>query len=163
MTFTRRKPLTAEEALRRAEALCAKAEYCCGEIRKKLTNWGLTAAQTAQIIARLTAERYIDDRRYARAFTRSKVLFNRWGRRKIAFHLWNKGVSKPDIQYGFDELDEEDYLTALRAVIAAKHRSTPDADTYEGRTKIFRHALSRGFESDLIAAEIRKLAQNSRS
>ena len=144
----------------RAEAMCAKAEHCRGEIRKKLLGWGIFPPEAERILDNLTADRYIDDSRYARAFTRSKVLFNRWGHRKIAFALWQKGVSKADIAYGASQVEEEEYLEALRAVVAAKRRTTPDADTYEGRTKIFRHAISRGFESDLIAAEIRRKPDN---
>ncbi|MDE7468334.1 MAG: RecX family transcriptional regulator [Muribaculaceae bacterium] len=159
--FIKRKPLTADAAKSRAEALCAKAEHCRGEIRKKLLGWGIFPVEAERILDALEADRYIDDQRFARAFTRSKVLFNRWGRRKIAFALWQKGVSKADIAYGAEQVEEEEYLEALRAVVAAKRRSTADADTYEGRTKIFRHALQRGFESDLIAAELRRKATNT--
>ncbi|MDE6301450.1 MAG: RecX family transcriptional regulator [Muribaculaceae bacterium] len=162
-TFRRRQPLTPEAALHRAEALCAKAEHSRGEIRKKLQGWGIQPAETERILDRLEADRFIDDERYARVFTRSKVVFNRWGRRKIAFALWQKGVSKANIQSGFEQLDEDEYAAALAAVIASKRRMTPDADTYEGRTKIFRHAVSRGFESDLVAAELRKKTDRSDS
>lgn len=165
MTFARRQrqPLTPDAARQRAEALCAKSEYCRGEIRNKLHNWGISPAETEKILDRMEADRFIDDQRYACAFTRSKVLFNRWGRRKIAYVLWHKGVSKANITIGFESLDEGIYAEALAAVIAAKRRATPDADTYEGRTKIFRHAISRGFESDLVAAELRKNTNQSES
>jgi SOS response regulatory protein OraA/RecX len=35
-----------------------------------------------------------------------------------------------------------------------------DADSYEGKTKIFRFAASRGFEPDLVAKVIRQMFSN---
>ena len=58
-----RHPLTYENALQRAAALCSKCEQCSPDIRKKLSGWGLSASDASRIIERLEQTRFIDDSR----------------------------------------------------------------------------------------------------
>ena len=80
-----KKPLSAEAALTRAAALCARSEQAESDVRAKLLAWGLTPASAAQVIERLQDEHFLDEQRYARAYCRDKFNFNGWGRIKIAF------------------------------------------------------------------------------
>ncbi|MGM9845388.1 MAG: regulatory protein RecX [Muribaculaceae bacterium] len=147
-------PLTPQQAIIRAEEMCARAEHCSGEIRLKLRQWGIATAEADAIVARLTATRFIDDRRFARVFARDKVLFNRWGRLKIRAALIAKRVAADIIDEALADIDAQAYSEALRATIDAKRRLTPDADTREGRLRLLRHAAARGFEPQLIIAAI---------
>ncbi|MDE5643721.1 MAG: RecX family transcriptional regulator [Muribaculaceae bacterium] len=145
-----RKTVTPERALVRAEELCVRAERSSGEIRRKLRLWGLTPQDSEKIIASLTERRFIDDRRFCEAFVRDKVNFARWGRRKIALALYEKGVDRSISTEVLAEIDTERYEENLRHILEQKRRSLPEADSYEGRTKLFRFAASRGFEPELI-------------
>ena len=149
-----RKPLTPERALVRAEELCVKAERSSGEILRKLRQWGITATDAEKITASLIQRRFIDDRRFCEAFVRDKVNFARWGRRKIALALYEKGVDRSIYSEVLAEIDTERYEENLRHIIGQKRRSLPEADSYEGRTKLFRFAVSRGFEPELIKKTI---------
>ena len=148
------KPLTPQQAAVRAEEMCARAEHCSGEIRLKLRQWGIANVEADAIVQRLTAKRFIDHRRYARVFARDKVLFNRWGRLKIRAALIAKRLASDIIAEALADIDAEAYAEALRATIDAKRRITPDADTREGRLRLFRHAAARGFEPQLIIEAI---------
>lgn len=145
-----RKPVTPERALVRAEELCVKAERSSGEIQKKLRQWGIPADEAAKIIASLIERRFIDDRRFCEAFVRDKVNFARWGRRKIAMALYEKGVSRSIYAEVLDAIDMERYEEGLRHIMEVKRRSIAEPESFEGRTKLFRFAASRGFESELI-------------
>lgn len=151
-----KKPLTPDAARIRAEELCARADYSAGEIRERLIRWGIFPSDADRIVDALIDTRFIDDERFARAFVRDKIEFARWGKRKIALALYHKRVARDIINETLDDYDETSYLAALNAVIASKRRTLADPDTYEGRTKLFRHAASRGFEPDLIAAALRR-------
>lgn len=151
-----KKPLTPDAARIRAEELCARADYSAGEIRERLIRWGIFPSDADRIVDALIDTRFIDDERFARAFVRDKIEFARWGKRKIALALYHKRVARDIINETLDDYDETSYLAALNAVIASKRRTIADPDTYEGRTKLFRHAASRGFEPDLIAAALRR-------
>ena len=151
-----RKPLTPEAAQIRAEELCARAEHSAGEIRDKLRRQGIATADAEAIIARLIKNRFIDDARFARAYVRDKVEFARWGRRKIALGLYQKRVDRSVATEALDEIDPDRYADILRSVLDAKRRTIADANTYEGRTRLFRFAISRGYEPDLVARIIRE-------
>ncbi len=151
-----KRPLTAEAALVRAEELCARAEHCSGEIREKLYKWGVGEAEREKIIVKLIERRFVYDERFARIFARDKVEFSGWGKRKIALALYQKRVDRQTINDALAEIDETRYQQRLREVIATKRRSITDADTYEGRTRLYRYAASRGFEPELIAKILRE-------
>ncbi len=152
-----KRPLTPEQAQVRAEELCARADYSSGEIRDRLLRWGIYPGEADRIVADMTKKRFIDDERFARSFMCDKIRYSRWGKRKIALALYQKRVPRDIIDQTLGEFDDDTYREALVAVLAAKRRTLTDPDTYEGRTKLFRHAASRGFEPPLIA-EILKQA-----
>ncbi len=58
------------------------------------------------------------------------------------------------IDEAVDELDTDEYYAVLSGFMKARAKSIKEGDTYEGRTKLFRAALSRGFESQLISRVI---------
>lgn len=154
-----RTPPTPDKAYERLADACARAEYCTHELREKMRRMGLAAADADAVLRRLRDGRYVDDARFARAFVRQKAEFARWGRRKIAYALALKRIDRAIIADALAGIDDEQYASTLHTLLAAKARSNgPDAlATYEGRTRLFRFAAARGFESDAIAAAIRKL------
>lgn len=153
-----RKIVTPEKALARLEELCVRGERCEGELRAKLRTWQIASADADSIIDSLRQRRFFDDARFAHAFVADKVRFARWGRIKIAMALRAKRVDHDIASDALAEIDERIYAEALEAVIAAAVRRIGDdaAHTYEGRTRVFRAVVSRGFESDIAAATIRR-------
>lgn len=151
-----RRPVTPEQAMARMEELCARAEHSSGEIMQKLLRMGISASDATAIVRSMTERRFINDERFARAFARDKMEYARWGRRKIALALYQKRVPRELINEALDNLDEERYIAILSEIIAAKRRTIDEPDTYDGRTKLYRFAASRGFEPELIAAVLRR-------
>ena len=78
--------------------------------RDKMRRWELDETAQNRIVARLVKERYIDDERYARAFVKDKIRYNKWGRRKVQQALWLKHIDSEIQQRVLDEIDEKDYL-----------------------------------------------------
>ena len=146
----RKKEMTEQEAYLQLAALCAQAEHCEQEMRDKMKRWELDETAQNHIIDRLTKERYIDNERYARAFVKDKIRYNKWGRRKVQQALWMKRIDADIQQRVLDEIDEKEYLDVLRPLLKQKRRSTKAADEYELNQKLVRFALSRGFTFDVI-------------
>lgn len=142
--------MTEQEAYLQLAALCAQAEHCEQEMRDKMKRWELDETAQNHIIDRLTKERYIDNERYARAFVKDKIRYNKWGRRKVQQALWMKRIDADIQQRVLDEIDEKEYLDVLRPLLKQKRRSTKAADEYELNQKLVRFALSRGFTFDVI-------------
>ena len=145
-----KKEMTEQEAYLRLTALCAQAEHCQQEMRDKMKRWELDETVQNRVIVRLIKERYIDDERYARAFVKDKILYNKWGRRKIQQALWMKRIDDEIQQRVLDEIDDEEYLNVLKPLLKQKRKNTKAESDYELNQKLVRFALGRGFTFDII-------------
>ncbi len=145
-----KKDMTEQEAYLQLAALCAQAEHCQQEMRDKMRRWELDETVQNRIIDRLIKERYVDDERYARAFVKDKIRYNKWGRRKVQQGLWQKRIDADIQQRVLDEIDEKEYLDILRPLLKQKRKNIRAASDYELNQKLARFALSRGFTFDLI-------------
>ena len=141
---------TENEAYLILAALCAQAEHCQWEMLEKMRRWELSDEVQARVMERLVKERYVDDERYARAFVKDKVRYNKWGRRKVEQALWQKHIDEDIRQRVLDEVDDNEYLSVLRPLLQQKRKSTKAQSDYELNQKLIRFALSRGFTFDII-------------
>ena len=144
------KVKTEQEAYLQLAAACALAEHCEQEMRDKLKRWEIDATTQDRIIARLVKERYIDNERYARAFVKDKIRYNKWGRRKVQQALWMKRISDDIQQRVLDEIDEKEYLDVLIPLLKQKRKTIKANNDYELNQKLVRFALSRGFDFGII-------------
>ena len=144
------KVKTEQEAYLQLAAACAQAEHCEQEMRDKMKRWEIDATTQDCIIARLVKERYIDDERYARAFVKDKIRYNKWGRRKVQQALWMKRINDDIQQRVLDEIDEKEYLDVLIPLLKQKHKTIKANNDYELNQKLVRFALSRGFDFGII-------------
>jgi regulatory protein len=117
---------------------------------EKMRRWELPEEEQARVMQRLVSERYVDDERYARAFVKDKVRYNKWGRRKVEQALWQKHIDDDIRQRVLDEVDDSEYLAVLKPLLQQKRRSTKAANDYELNQKLVRFAVSRGFTFDII-------------
>ena len=145
-----KKDITEQEAYLQLAALCAQAEHCQQEMRDKMRRWELDETVQNRIIDRLIKERYVDDERYARAFVKDKIRYNKWGRRKVQQALWQKHIDADIQQQVLDEIDEKEYLDILRPLLKQKRKSIKAESDYEQNQKLVRFALGRGFGFDII-------------
>ncbi len=152
-----KKTITPEAAKIRMADLCARSEQCEADIRQKLYRLGLSSSQVQQIITELKDEKFIDNARFARSFSRDKCRFSCWGRYKIRLALAAKRLTPQDIAQGLDAIDSADYLDALKRTTLAKAKGLDlnGPDAREERMKLFRHLISRGFESDLASKAVK--------
>jgi regulatory protein len=140
-----------KQALSKAMALCAKQEYCSGDIREKLRTWGIAPDESAGIVKELVRQKFIDDYRYATAYVRDKIRFNQWGRIKIRYMLGAKKIPGEIIDRVFEEISPELYTEVLRDLLQKKDKSLKkEPDPRIHKQKLIRFAISRGFETDEI-------------
>jgi len=145
-----KKETTEQEAYLQLAALCAQAEHCQQEMRDKMKRWEMAPEVQERVIARLIKERYIDDERYARAFVKDKIRYNKWGRRKVQQGLWMKHIDDDIQQRVLSEVDDAEYLAVLKPLLKQKTKSIKAENNYELTRKLVRFALGRGFTYDII-------------
>lgn len=147
--------ITEDDALSRMTAYCASAEHCRAEVAEKLQRWGIAYDAIDRIIHRLEQEKFINEERFCRAFIRDKYRFAKWGKVKIGQALQLKKISPFVYRPLLNEIDEEEYLSILQKLLAAKKKSVHAENDYELNGKLVRFALSRGFEMKDIGQCIR--------
>lgn len=143
-----RKQYTESEIFLRLSTLCAAAEYCRADMRRKMLLWDVPEDVQQRILKRLVDERFIDENRYAHAFVRDKFRYNKWGHTRIERELRAKGIGVDAIAEAMEEIGEDESLATLRALISSKRRSVKGRTDYEIRMKLIRFALGRGFDMD---------------
>ncbi|HEX2975078.1 MAG TPA: regulatory protein RecX [Bacteroidales bacterium] len=139
-----------KSALNKAMYLCSKREYCREEIRQKLVSWDVSNSDSEKILDSLVAERFIDESRYANAFTRDKFKYNKWGKVKIASQLKLKRIPMDIISESLGGIDHDAYVLLLKDLLTAQKKRIKANSEYELKGKLLRFALSKGFESSLV-------------
>lgn len=153
-----RKPMSVSAALARAAALCSVGEQCASDLSLKMRrSWGLSASEADEVVARLRAERFLDDARYARAFVHDKLAFNRWGRLRLRRELRAKRIAAEAIDAALAAIDEVVYRDTLLALLRAKLPQGGDTSP-QARARLLRNGMSHGFETSLVIDCLRQLA-----
>ena len=142
--------MTESEGKTLAERYCSGAEHCCLEVRAMLGRHNVESEDIDRILKHLVKEGYVDELRYARAFVHDKVRFAKWGRVKIGQALWQKRIPAGVADEALSRIDEDEYMTALKDVVASRYRQTKGATEYERKMKIMKSVCSRGYEPALV-------------
>ena len=143
-----RKSKTAAQALQALMRLCSRAEKSSGDAMRLMHTWDVPETERQGVLNRLIELRFIDDARYAEAYTREKSSLSGWGAKKIALHLRQKGVDREIIKDTLSALDSCEQQERLEDKLQKKLRTTKAANSYELRGKLLRYAMSLGYEYD---------------
>ena len=145
------KTYTPDEAYARLAAACARREQAPRDVLLTLARMGLDDDAARDMLHRLEAEGFVDERRYARAFVHDKTLYDRWGRIKTRHALALHGISQGAADEALATIDGEAYAEGLRALLAAKGHTLGESDARLRRLKLMRYAAGRGYEPEAIA------------
>ena len=141
------KAKTPQQALQSLMRMCARSERSSGDALRLMKRWGVTDEDARKMLARLQADRFIDDRRFAEAFVRDKLNLSGWGAYKIKLSLRAKGISREVIEEVVAPMIEAtDMKERLEEIMQRKLRTLKYTTTYEAKTKLIRFAASRGYD-----------------
>ena len=145
-----------KQCLSRLQRLCSRAEYCRADIyRKALKDLEGDEAAASSVVEELVKERYVDDARYSAAFAREKASLQGWGPLKIRFQLRGKGIPDAVIEVALEEVDAGKAADKLDRLLAARARQL--AGDPQGRLKILKYALGRGYAYDEVEQALTRL------
>jgi regulatory protein len=131
----------------KARAICASREYCISDIRSRLETWGVHNRDSVEeIIATLISEKFIDEQRYASAFARDRLRYNKWGKIKIEWSLRMKGVAGECITEAIAGIDEDEYRDTAERLIQALVKSKKAENRQLLKAKILKSMQAKGFE-----------------
>lgn len=134
------------ERYNKISAYCTVAERCVSDVMEKMRRWEYNADEMDYFVRRLIDEGFVDEGRYATAFTKDKFRFAKWGKRKIEYALRAKSIEGRHIQAALDTIDEGEYEALRKQLAEAKAKTLKgDKNDMTNRAKILRFLASRGF------------------
>ncbi len=150
----KRQPKTAEQALTSLMRECAKGERSTGDAMRLMARWEVPLSDREGVVERLKELRFIDNERFARAYTSDKLNFSGWGKQRIKLELGRKGVESHIIGEVLAELDSDDMQQRLNQLIAKRSRTTKHKDIYDLKGKLLRYGASLGYDYSMVREAI---------
>ena len=144
------KIFSRQQAKVKAESYCAYQERSQFEIRNKLYEWGLHQKDVEEIISELIELNFLNEERFAIAYSLGKFRIKGWGKNKIRQGLKLKRIPDKLIIKSLKEINEDDYLLMLTKILKKKLNTISEKDPFKKRYLLSRFATSKGYESDLI-------------
>ena len=144
------KILDKKTALTKAEHFCAYQERSQQEIRDKLYSYGLRSVEVEELISTLIENNFLNEERFAVAYSLGKFRMKHWGRLKIKKGLQLKRVPPKLVAKAIQQIDGDEYLSTLQALLEKKNALLKESDVLKRRYKLAQYAMAKGFEKDLI-------------
>jgi regulatory protein len=149
--------MNSEPAYLTALKLLAGRELSEAQIRQRLARRGHDADAIDDAVARLKAERAIDDDRVAAVLAHSETAIRRRGRLRVMRTIERAGIAPAAARAAVDErfrdVDEDALLAAALA------RRLRPGGTIEGTaefSKLYRYLIGQGFDADRVVQALRR-------
>ena len=133
--------------LDKARNYCAYQERSLFDVKQKLAQWKATESTIEEVIKILKTENYLNEERFAKTFALGKLRHNKWGRNKIIHALKQKQIPDLYIQIGLGEIDDDEYINTLKAILSSK--KVAGKNEYVRQNKLVQYAIQKGFQADL--------------
>jgi regulatory protein len=144
-----------QETMARMRGWCDRQERCHKHVQDKLADWGYYGDSAQGIISELISNNYLNEERFARAFTSGRHRIKGWGRRLILQHLKSLRISAPCIKLGLSEIDPEEYDQNLDRWIERKMIQYQGMKPFEQNGKVAQFVIRKGYESDIVWEKIK--------
>jgi regulatory protein len=127
-------------------------------LRLALAGKGHDEDVIVRVVARLRAERALDDRRFAEAYSRSRLAHHGLGRQRIRQDLRRRGVARGTAEAGLEEaltnVPEDQMVDKLARRYWSAHRRDLPAQRVR---KLWAFLVRRGFSPPLVQDRLRAL------
>jgi regulatory protein len=131
--------------------MLGRRELSEAQVRQRLARKEHDADAIDEAIARLLAERAIDDARVAGAIARTETSIRKRGKLRVRMKIERAGIAKAIAKRAVDDtfgaLDNDELLeSSLRKRLRGRENIADDREFQ----RLFRYLLGQGFESDRI-------------
>lgn len=132
------------------------------QVRQRLARKGHEPDAIDDAVARLVAERAIDDARVAEAIARTEITLRKRGKARVRLTIERAGVAKATAKRAADEVFESiDDDALLEAALAKRLRGRDTFTDDREFQRLYRYLVGQGFDADhaLKALHLRKRAR----
>jgi regulatory protein len=149
--------LTTNEVINKLEYYCSYQDRCHKEVEQKIRNLTLIPELKEKVIVHLIENKYIDEERFAKSFTRGKHNYKGWGKIRIVQELKFREISKRNIDLALQELPNEVYLENFHALSEKNWDSIKERKGQKKNKKFVDFLLRKGYETSLIFEKLKEL------
>jgi regulatory protein len=140
-----------DKALQKIKHFCAYQERNHREVKEKLYSYGLYKPQVEELLSLLIEENFLNEERYAIAFSGGKFRMKGWGKNKIKYALRQQQVSEYCIRTGMNSINEGEYEKKLQQLFDQKLKTLKaEKNIFIKKRKLQDFLMQRGFETSLI-------------
>lgn len=157
------KVYTVEEVQKKLEHYCAYQERCHQEVIQKLRQFKMIPSAIDRIIGYLIEHNYLNETRFAKSFARGKFRIKKWGKERLLRELKQRNISSYNIRLALKEIPEDDYLKTIEELATKFWLSNASRQKQIQKKKVFDALRYRGWESELVYREIKRLEDTSLS
>ena len=144
-------------ALKKLQRYCAYQDRCHKEVRNKLLNLGVYGMDLERVITELIADNFLNEERFACSYARGKFRMKAWGRVRIKQELKQRSISEYCIRKAMKEIEEDDYMQALKDLLLKKEKLSKETDPFKLNGALANFAIRRGFETNLVWSVIKEM------
>jgi regulatory protein len=138
--------------------MLARRELSDAQVRQRLARQGHEGDAIDAAIARLLAERAIDDARVAAAIARTETSIRRRGKLRVRRQIEHAGIAASTARHAIDEvfgdLDDEALIQASLARRLRGRAAVADDREFQ---RLYRYLVGQGFEPDRVMKILRPL------
>ena len=149
-----KKSYTFDEIKLKMANYCVYQDRFHYEVEQKMREFSLIEEAKEEIILFLIRDGYLNEERFTRSYIRGKFYIKKWGRKKIKQHLMQKKIPDRLITNSFDEIDEQDYIEAIREQYFAYYEKKKELKEYQRKAKTIQYLLSKGYEYEVVLEAI---------
>lgn len=127
------------------------------EVKQYLLRKQVAEQSIADILNRLTEQRYLDDAQFAQKWIENRQLLKPKGKYALQAELKEKGIAADIIQDALSTLDMDRQMEQAEETARKKMRQIRDKEWKDARLKLMRFLSYKGYEMDIIHQVIAKL------
>ena len=144
-----------DSVLKKILHYCSYQDRCVSEVKTKISTFEISSSDKEKIMQLLINEGFVDDKRFAHTFVRSKIHLKKWGVNKIRMSLKTKGISDDIISEALSEIDPDFYREDLVKIL--KTKKINESDDFKRKAKLAQYAIQKGYEPALVWEAVKSL------
>jgi regulatory protein len=136
--------------------MLSRRELSEAQVRQRLARREHDPGEIDAAVARLKAERAIDDARVAEAIARTETVVKRHGKLRVKRQIEQAGIAADTVRRAIEEVfGSIDDDTLIEAALARRLRGRERAADDREFQRLYRYLISQGFEADKVSKVLR--------
>jgi len=149
---------TVDQAKEKLERYCAYQERSHRQVEEQLYKMRMIPQAQEVIITHLIQHNFLNESRFAQAYSRGKFRIKKWGKKRITQGLKQHGVSAYNIKLGLAQIDTEAYRVTFQELVEKRLAElSNEGNSTKKKRKLFDYLAYRGWETELIYEALARL------